>query len=115
MLGVIVVNNIQVGDKVYWFVLGNLRSGTVVKTSKWRNKIWIKDDEYDNVFEASGVFVNEIYFTSREDAIRKYLEVLDILLNDALSACQKVDEIRKEIEFWRQQLGGVTDELYTVS
>ena len=95
---------VEVGDRVYWSEFDKVRSGVIVKKSWLRKKIWIKTDDSGFVFEVPANSIGHRYFTTKEDAIKKTIEILKNDLFFAERECKRIQGIKEAISYWRMKL-----------
>jgi len=95
---------VEIGNRVYWVEFDKVRSGVIVKKSWLRKKVWIKTDDSDFVFEVPASSIEYRYFTTKEDAIKKIIEILKNELFFAEHECERIQGIKEAISYWKMKL-----------
>jgi len=95
---------VDVGDKVYWVEFYNIRVGTIVKKSWFKNKVWIRAVDNGSVFDVSLNLINHRYHTTEEDAIKSAIRDLKFDLEMAKRECSRVSDIENMISYWENVL-----------
>ncbi|WP_456453782.1 hypothetical protein [Thermococcus sp.] len=100
---------VEVGDRVYWVEFCILRSGTIVKKSRLRKKVWIKADGTGFVFQVPAHLIGDLYYTNRTDAIKDAINRLEHDLKMAEAECKRISDIKEEISYLKSMLEGDTN------